>query len=232
MLYPFAPSGPDRLVAITIDATVARCQARRSPAPGWPRMGFLSDVQKDLGVELVVRGRDASQSERLGAPGSQHERRRAGPSEAVPSHRQQGRRTQPAAHPGHFELALFLPVIDVNLFRPMVIPMETRCRPVDFPPDHTKEHGGWQARHRHVNHRPRWRRERAMADPQPRRPMSPSPTDASRPESSASNPDDRPRRVRVYERLGRSTGLSSAIIWSIVVVILAIIIALIIIFVR
>jgi hypothetical protein len=62
--------------------------------------------------------------------------------------------------------------------------------------------------------------------------MSPSPTDASRPESSASNPDDRPRRVRVYERLGRSTGLSSAIIWSIVVVILAIIIALIIIFVR
>ena len=71
-----------------------------------------------------------------------------------------------------------------------------------------------------------------MADPQPRRPTSPSPTEAPRPESPASNPDDRPRRVGIYERLGRSTGFSPAIIWSIVIVILAIIIALIIMFVR
>jgi hypothetical protein len=63
-----------------------------------------------------------------------------------------------------------------------------------------------------------------MTDPQPQRPP--------RPESSASRPNDRPRQVGVYERLGRSTGLSPAIAWSIAVVILAIIIVLIIVFVR
>ena len=74
-----------------------------------------------------------------------------------------------------------------------------------------------------------------MTDPQPQRPTSQSPTEASRPprpESHASHPNDRPRRVGVYERLGRSTGLSPAIAWSLAVVILAIIIVLIIVFVR
>jgi hypothetical protein len=56
-----------------------------------------------------------------------------------------------------------------------------------------------------------------MTDPQSQRPP---------------RPNDRPRRVGVYERLGRSTGLSPAIAWSIAVVILAIIIVLIIVFVR
>ena len=74
-----------------------------------------------------------------------------------------------------------------------------------------------------------------MTDPQPQRPTSQSPTEASRPprpENPASRPNNRPPRVGVYERLGRSTGLSPAIAWSLAMGILDIVIALIIVFVR
>ena len=74
-----------------------------------------------------------------------------------------------------------------------------------------------------------------MPDPRTRRPTSTPPAEASRPphpESSAAHPDDRPRRVGVYERLGRSAGFSPALTLGLAVVILAIIIALIAAFIR
>jgi hypothetical protein len=78
-------------------------------------------------------------------------------------------------------------------------------------------------------------KELAMPDPQARRPTSTSPAEASRPqrpESSIANPDDRPKRVGVYERLGRSAGLSPAMTLGLAIVILAVIIALIAAFIR
>jgi hypothetical protein len=75
----------------------------------------------------------------------------------------------------------------------------------------------------------------AMMDPQRQRPTSESPRDASRgtrPNGPAAGPTPPPRRVGVYERLRRSTGLSPAITWSLALVILAIIIVLIVVFLR
>jgi hypothetical protein len=72
-----------------------------------------------------------------------------------------------------------------------------------------------------------------MANPQPRRPTSESsandprtqPPNVSDPRPSS--PDARPRRIGVYERLGRSTGLSPGMTLGIAIAIIGIIIVII-----
>ena len=72
-----------------------------------------------------------------------------------------------------------------------------------------------------------------MANPQSRRPTSePSANDPrTQPpnvsDSRPSSPDARPRRIGVYERLGRSTGLSPGMTLGVAIAILGIIIVII-----
>jgi hypothetical protein len=72
-----------------------------------------------------------------------------------------------------------------------------------------------------------------MTNPQSRRPTSESSVDGPRTkppdvaDAHPSSPDARPRRIGVYERLGRSTGLSPAMTLGVGIAIIGIIIVII-----
>jgi hypothetical protein len=72
-----------------------------------------------------------------------------------------------------------------------------------------------------------------MTNPQSRRPTSESSADDPRTKSPnvsdahPSSPDARPRRIGVYERLGRSTGLSPGMTLGVAIAIIGIIIVII-----